>query len=200
MRWVSVAGLTVRLMLPTSPALGDKWLGVKLMVRTRRGPEADCSALFRIGDQAEDAGDHQLARRSFERGAELGDLLCLDRLAYHFDVGFGGKPDKPLAMRYYRRAWRLGSDTAGNNIAILYREAGNRRAMFRWFERALERGDSNANLELAKCYLGGMGVRKSVRLAVRHLAAAVSSDDISEASREEAKALLAQFRPALVEA
>ena len=159
----------------------------------------DCKALFRIGDAAEEAGDYQLARRSFERGAELRDQLCLDRLAHQFDIGLGGAADKLQAMRCYRRAWRLGSHTAGNNVAILYREAGNRRAMFQWFERALERGDLDAHLQLAKCYLAGIGVRKSLELAVRHLAATVSSEDIFESSREEAEALLAQSRPTVVE-
>ncbi len=169
----------------------------------RRGISCDvinCEALFRLGDAAEDAGDFQMARRSFERGAELGDQLCLDRLAHQLDVGLGGESDKPLAMRYYRRAWRLGSHTAANNIAILYREAGKRRAMFQWFKRALERGDLDANLQLAKCYLAGTGVRKSVELALRHLAATVSNESVFESSREEAEALLAQFRPAAVEA
>ena len=156
-------------------------------------------ALFRIGDAAQEAGDHERARCAFERGAALGDVWCLLRLAYMFDIGLGVEADKAFAMRCYQRAWRRGhSDVAANNIAILYREAGDRRAMFRWFVRAAERGDDGAQVDLAKCYLDGIGVRKSVSEGVKRLAAAISGANICEAEREEAEALLAKFRPRLV--
>jgi TPR repeat protein len=156
-------------------------------------------ALFRIGDAAQEAGEHERARRAFEQGAALGDVWCLLRLAYMFDIGLGVAVDKPFAMRCYQRAWRRGhSEVAANNIAILYREAGKRREMFRWFLRAAELGDDGAQVDLAKCYLAGIGVRKSVPEALRRLAAAVSGANICEAEREEAAALLAQLRPRLV--
>jgi hypothetical protein len=54
-------------------------------------------------------------------------------LANIYDLGVGVSVDKAEAMRLYRRAWRKRSSVAANNIAILYREHDNRRAMFRWF-------------------------------------------------------------------
>jgi TPR repeat protein len=159
----------------------------------------EAEALFRLGDTAEEAGDYVRARQLFEQGAALGHESCLTRLALMFDVGKGVEIDKPFAMRCYRRAWRRGrSQVAANNIAILYREAGNRRAMFRWFKRGAEHGDGDALVELAKCYLGGLGVRRSANEALVRLSAALTSSNISEASREEAAALLAALRPALV--
>jgi TPR repeat protein len=156
-------------------------------------------ALFRIGDAAQDAGDHHRARRAFEQGAALGDIWCLLRLAYMFDIGLGVEADKAFAMRCYQRAWRRGhSEVAANSIALLYREAGDRRAMFRWFLRAAERGDDGAQVDVAKCYLDGIGVRKSVPEGMKRLAAAVAGANICEAEREEAAALLAKFRPRLV--
>src|SRR5579871_6621204 len=91
------------------------------------------------GDGAEEAGDFALARRSFEEGAALGDEVCLTRLAYMFDVGKGVEIDKQHAMGLYRQAWRRWRSqvAAASNIAILYREAGNVRAMFRWFARGV---------------------------------------------------------------
>ena len=152
-------------------------------------------ALFSIGDAAEDAGNYDLARQSFERGASLGDAVCLSRLAYMFDVGIGVEADKGRAMQLYKQAWRRDSRVAANNIAILYREQGKHRLMFQWFERDARTGDGEALLNLAKCYLSGTGVRKSVQSALRHLAAAANSDDITEAGREEAEALLCSMRP-----
>ncbi|WP_354087663.1 tetratricopeptide repeat protein [Brevundimonas faecalis] len=156
----------------------------------------ETEALFRIADAAENAGDHDLARRSFERCAALGDTGALVRLAYIHDEGIGVPVDKSLAMRLYQRAWRRDKDAAAaNNIAILYRDKGRFRAMFRWFRRTAEAGDGGGHLDMAKCYLDGSGVRKNLQLALRHLAVAAGSDDITEYEREQAQALLKTLAP-----
>jgi len=152
-------------------------------------------ALFRVGDAAEEAGNYTLARQSFERGAALGDAECLFRLAYMFDIGSGVETDKAMAMRLYQRAWRRGSTTAGMNIAILYRERQASRAMFQWWRRVADTGDGSAQLEMAKCYLGGTGVKQDPQAALRCLAVAVRSTFISEEEREEAERLLGTLRP-----
>lgn len=79
----------------------------------------DLDVLYLIGDAAEDRGDFAAARRAFETGAALGHESSVARLALMFDLGLGVAGDKRRAMRLYLRAWRMGSDIAGNNIAIL---------------------------------------------------------------------------------
>jgi len=159
----------------------------------------DTDALFRIGDAAEEAGDFGLALRSFERGAALGSPECLTRLAYLYDVGVGVEVDKDLAMALYQRAWRRnGSVVAAQNIAILYHEVGRYREMFRWYQRAARNGDGSAQLDLAKCYLDGLGVRKDIQLAVRALAIAEGSIYITEYERDEALALVEMLKPRLI--
>ena len=154
--------------------------------------------LFRIGDAAEENGNFDLARQSFERGSALGCVECMSRLAYLFDVGAGVETDKDLAMRLYQRAWRRGSSVAADNIAILYREQRKFRAMFRWFQRASLNGNGSSQLDMAKCYLDGTGVRRDPQAALRCLSAAIGSDYISEAEREEAWELLEALRPRTV--
>lgn len=155
-------------------------------------------ALFHIAHAAEEAGNYELARQSFERAASLGCSACLTRLAYMFDVGIGVEVDKSRAMHLYKRAWRQRSEVAANNIAILYRERSQHRLMFQWFLRAANAGDGDALVELAKCYLSGVGVRKSAQDALRCLASAASSNCITEANQEEAEALLEGMRPRTV--
>ena len=113
---------------------------VKAAVPWQSSAMVNTEALFRIGDAAQDEGNFALARQSFERGAALGDAECLCRLAYMFDIGRGVDTDKAAAMRFYQRAWRRGSTTAGMNIAILYRERRNSPAMFRWWKRVADTG------------------------------------------------------------
>lgn len=156
-------------------------------------------ALFRIADNAEEAGDFELARSLFERGASLGDTTCLCRLAYLFDTGAGVETDKELAMRLYQRAWRIDRNTvAGANIAVLYREQKNWRQTFRWWKRIAHLGDGSAQLEIAKCYLRGRGVKADAQAALRSLAAAERSIYISEYERDLAQRLLRRIYPGRV--
>lgn len=159
---------------------------------------ADADEFFSRGDDAQEAGDFDLARVCFEQGAALGDANCLSRLAYLYDVGIGVPIDKRQARWLYIRAWRHGCLVAGNNLAILHRENGNHGAMVRWFRRAVERGDDGARVELAKCYLQGLGVEPSPALALRHLRTALAGDGLCGHEREEAAGLLTGLGPRLV--
>lgn len=156
---------------------------------------AEMELLWRFADAADTAGDFVRAHLLYERGAALGDALCLLGLGYMLDIGRGVEQDKLGAMRCYKAAWRAREVAAANNIAILYRERGDRRAMFRWFSKAAEQGDDGACLELAKCYRAGVGVRRSLPDAVRCLAKVVAGSNVSEAERVEAQEMLAAFRP-----
>ena len=156
----------------------------------------DTRALFQIGHAAEEAGNFAHARTAFERGAALGDADCLSRLAYLFDTGTGVEADKSTAMRLYQRAWRKEHNVmAGSNIAILYRERKQWRSMFGWWQRVAGTGDGSSQLEMAKCYLRGRGVKRDVQAALRCLAVAESSLYISEYERDLARRLLFKLRP-----
>lgn len=155
-------------------------------------------ALLQLAYVASDAGDFARARQCYGQGASLGDAECLHALAYMHDVGEGADQDKAIAMKLYRRAWRRGSHAAASNIAILYREQGNMSMMFRWFKRVASAGDGSAQLEMAKCYLVGSGVRRNPPAALRCLAVAIRSDYITEYEREEAQAMLTALSPRAV--
>lgn len=155
----------------------------------------ETEALFHIGDAAEEAGNFAHALKSFEQGAALGHAECISRLAHLFDTGVGVETDKAKAMHLYQRAWRRGSHVASLNIALLYQERQNYRAMFQWWKRAADHGDGGGLLEMARCYTSGTGVRKDLQAALRCLAAAVRSTYITEHDRDEAKALQDILRP-----
>lgn len=150
--------------------------------------------IWRLADSAIEAGDFARAKALYERGAALGDAACWHGLGYMFDVGQGLAADKQQAMRCYKMAWRRLNTSAACNIAILYKERGNRKAMFSWFKRAADLGDIGAYLELAKCYLDGAGAPKSADAAVRCLAKVVATPSVADAELEEALELLAKFR------
>ncbi len=101
-------------------------------------------------------------------------------------------------MKLYKKAWKRGSHAAATNIAVLHRETGDKRTMFRWYQRAARAGDGSAQLEMGKCYISGTGVRKDVQAALRCLAVANASKYMSEYEREEAQALLAALELKLI--
>lgn len=166
--------------------------------RSYKSPVPNTDALLRIAYSAAESGDLDHARRCYEQGAALGDSMCIHALGYMHDVGEGVPENKSLAMKLYRKAWRLGSHASACNIAILYREQGRIGMMFRWYQRVAAAGDGSAHLEMAKCYLTGSGVRKNPEAGLRCLAVAIGSQYISEHEREEAHALLAEISPRLV--
>ncbi len=143
------------------------------------------------GEAAEDAGHFESARIFFERGAALGDGMCWSRLGLMYDNGVGCQVNKAMAMHCYKQAWKTRDLCAANNIAVLYREAGNRRLMFTWFKKAAMEGDGDALVEVAKCLMAGVGVRRDPSAAIRSLEAARQSQNITPAGREEAELLLA---------
>lgn len=150
---------------------------------------------FMRGDAAENAGDYAAARSAFEQGAARGDTMCLSRLAYMYDTGLSVRTDKSRAMRLYLQAWRLAPNEAvANNIAILHREAGNHRQMFQWFRRAVKLGDHDCYLDLAECYRDGLGVPKSLPLAVHCLVKVLRAEFVFDHTAEEARAMLRRLR------
>jgi TPR repeat protein len=150
----------------------------------------DAELLLRRGHAAEEAGDYETARACFRKAADLGDEVGLNRLANMLDLGLGAHPDKVEAMRLYREAWRRRSAVAAANIAVLYRERGNRRRAHEWLVRAAKAGDGDACLEVAKNLIAGTGVRKSLEMAVRWLQAARNQSNVTQHAVEEASALL----------
>jgi hypothetical protein len=158
----------------------------------------ETAALLRIACDAAEAGNFDHARQCYETGAALGDAVCLHNLGYMYDVGEGVTADKAMAMGLYQKAWRRGGHVSGTNIAILYREMGKKRQMFRWYERVARAGDGSAQLEMAKCFLGGTGVRMDIMAALRCLAVANASDDLTECERNEVQLLLAELKPEIV--
>jgi TPR repeat protein len=118
-------------------------------------------------------------------------------LGYFYDEGVGTRQDKIKAMFWYKRAYRRGSSAAASNIAILYRERNQARQVFHWFRRAAALGDGDAQVDLAKLFLDGKGVRRSALKAKAALLAALASDLITEAAREEAAVLLSEIEDGL---
>ena len=144
--------------------------------------------------EAWEAGDLKLAFDLFFKCAVQGSGGCMLDLGYFHDEGIGTPVDKQQAMYWYKKAYRRGSSAAANNIAILYREQGRSNYTAQWFQRAALLNDGDAEVELAKLFLSGKGVRKSAATAMVHLRRALVSTNITPTGKEEAEELLAKVQ------
>jgi TPR repeat protein len=92
--------------------------------------------------------------------------------------------------KQYIRKWRpkaiRGDATAMSNVAAAYRILENFRLAARWYQRAVEHGDSDALTDWGYCLQHGVGTRKDETAAERAYRAAIASKGITEYAREEA--------------
>jgi len=149
-------------------------------------------ALFAKANEQWDRGKLKSAFRLFLKGAKAGDSGAQVNLGYFYDTGLGVKHNRDLALYWYRRAYRRGSSGAASNIGTVWRDEGKLGRAITWFQRAVNLGDGDANLEIAKILLKKEGqVGKAIVYLKRTTKAKPS--DVTEASKQEARRLLNQL-------
>lgn len=140
-----------------------------------------------------DEGNHEKAYAIFLSSAQKGLSDAQNSVGYFLDNGIGVSVDKREALKWYRAAARQCNCCAISNIGTIYRDAGNvRRAMF-WFRRAYkESNDGDSGLEIAKLLFGSRTAKRREE-ACRILSSIMTSDNITEDSREEAAKLFSEL-------
>ena len=94
---------------------------------------------------AEDSGRNEEAQQLLRKSARMGEAMAFHVLAYYELEK--EKPQKQLALRYYRKAAAKGFAPSAFNLGKIYQ--GNSSKRFRkWMNRAAELGDTDAPLEL----------------------------------------------------
>ncbi|MBU3908452.1 MAG: sel1 repeat family protein [Gammaproteobacteria bacterium] len=116
--------------------------------------------------------DAARARLCYRKAGELGHRRAAYMLAECLRHGLGGAAEPTQALTWYHSAATL-FDAKLALADLYYRGEGvvcNYREAFRWFEQAVaQHEDAYALYSLGYCLLHGQGVRRDVRLALRHL-------------------------------
>jgi TPR repeat protein len=107
------------------------------------------SAPHNLGRAAENVGDWETAEKWYLRALDIGDFVSGNRLAWHYL--------DQLDTRHHRRGVQL--------LRRTIKKA-----------RAARTDVTEATIQLAKCYLQGLGVRKSATMGRRLLAEAARTD------------------------
>jgi TPR repeat protein len=132
--------------------------------------------------------------RLFLAAAKLGDVTAQLNLGYFYDVGIGVGRNRSKAIAWYKQAYRQGHGSAASNLGTIFRDEGDNGEALRWFKRAIEHRDFEANLEIAKIYLKRENqAAKAIPYLKKLLIKARKGSDVSEAVAVEAQKLLNNF-------
>ena len=151
--------------------------------------KAQSDALWLRAEKQEERGNLRTAFRLMLAAAKLGNAFAQVNVANYYDDARGVRRNRSAALHWYKRAYRRGSSTAAHNIGVVWRNERNFRRAVYWFCRAVELGDPESNLDIAKHFLHN---EKDARTAIRYLKRVRPKHWVSEAGFEEAAELVLQ--------
>ncbi len=138
-----------------------------------------------------DKGNYQEAFKIFLEASENGDRYSMERLAVMYGEGEGTESDVDKSINWDMKAIELGSVVSMGNLASTYKNIGNLVDAKKWLMKAIDAGDGDAALELAKIYASEESDTSVVK---KYLDIVVNSDNVCESSVDEAKSLLKTLR------
>lgn len=151
-------------------------------------------SLFEQASQVWEEGKTKKAFELFRKAAKQGDKGALLNLGYCYDEGVGTRKNIRKAMCWYEKAAKTGELAAYTNIAIYHCSIGDFERAKQWFLDALEKGDKETALELAKLGLEGK-INLSRTEITEYLQIVINAKariEVCEAVQEEAYFLLEQ--------
>jgi len=158
---------------------------------SKRSRKSKTDDLFTRADELEERGKLKSAFRLFLAAAKAGDTSCQLNVGNYYSDGKGIRRNLSRGLYWYKRAYRRGDASAASNIGITWRNDGKPKRALSWFRKAAKMEDDEANLEIAKYYIG---YEKNPRKAIPHLERVCQSNKVTEAGAEEAAQLLKQAR------
>jgi TPR repeat protein len=167
---------------------------LKSNIRLKRARKIDDEALFAEAEKRQESGDLRSAFRLLLAGAKAGHTGCQLNIGNYYDAGSGVRRNRSAALYWYKRAYRRGVSSAANNIGVLWRNENKPKRALQWFRKAVQLGDDEAHLEIAKYYLW---IERQPEKAISHLEKVRRMKWVSEAGVEEAAMLLKQVRKQL---
>ncbi len=146
---------------------------------------------FKKAQDAESNGRYKKAFSIYLRGIRSGEFGCELNLGYCYDNGIGVRKNKKKAAFHYKKCSDRGEFSGAANLALVYRKHGKERLAERYLQIALDLGDSDAALDLAKISLKKGDVEK----AGKYLDIVVGSrrDEVTPSARDEAVDMLRLF-------
>ena len=155
----------------------------------------DSYEIFRQATVELEKGSKETAFELFLKAAQLGEAAAQHNVGYLYDEGVGIGKDLQKALYWYKKAWRNSRQTdTCMNIAQLYASLENNRRVIYWLSVAVDRGDGDAALDLAKFYLN-RDRKGDKEKAIELLKRVGKTTHVTEAAIEESWMILLSICP-----
>jgi TPR repeat protein len=151
----------------------------------------DRNDLFLKADSLYELGNLDAAFRLFLKAAEDGDSSAMSRISCMYSNGEGIHQDYGKSLDWDSKAVKFGEDSSMLNLAITYRMVGDIKKAKHWFEKSLASGNGEAAFALAKLFMVSDKEQENVKY---YLGIAVKHTNISDQSRNESHAFLAELK------
>lgn len=146
--------------------------------------------IFDIADMAYERGEKEKAAVLFLQAANAGDNNAMSRIALMYSEGEGVEKSIEKSIEWDLKAIQKGNTSSMLNIAITYRTIGNILESKKWLETAIEAGNHEAALDLAKLYM--VSNMKDDKISSL-LFSIIKSNSVSEECKEEAAFLIKKY-------
>jgi len=157
-------------------------------VKRSSSPISKAAHLRRRGQSQSIGGANDKSFLSFLGAAKLGDEEAQVAVGYAYAYGISRKANVDEALRWWKRAYRRGSWAAAFNLGMFYRDAKQWSKALKWFQRAVQAGDKDGLVEIAKIHLRYAGDRAA---GLRYLRLAVAAKgELTEPARLEKERLI----------
>ena len=143
---------------------------------------------FEKADILYNDGNFKEALNLFKEIAKNGDDSAMDRIGTMYADGEGIEKNISKAIAWYKQSVAKGGLTSLYNLGLMYKCENNINESKRWFTMALNEGDTEASVELAKLYLDN-----DENKAILYLKIALLDDDLILDVKEEAELLLKEI-------
>ena len=126
-----------------------------------------------LENEASALDDEEKYEESFNlrlKAAELGNVVSMSNLGWHYQYGNGVEQDYEKAFSFYKKAADSGNAWAQRKTGLCYEEGiGVEQDMseaVNWYLKAAEQGQAESQWALGICYLNGIGVDEDDSVAV----------------------------------
>lgn len=145
---------------------------------------------FDLASKIYDDGNYDEAFKMFLSLANTGDIDSMLRVALMYSIGEGCEYDIEKSKYWDMKAASQGSVSALFNLGITFRNNGDVREAKKWFQKALNGGEGEAALQLAKMYLIS---DLEIERVKSYLLQALQVGNLCESSEEEVQLLLKEL-------
>lgn len=112
----------------------------------------------------------------YQASADQGNPSAQSALSTALSSGGEIECNFPLATYWGNKAVAQGDASAAFNVGTIYRDMGEPRLAFRWYQRAADMGDTDAFLQIGLSYFFGVGTKQDYGSALSSIERVVADE------------------------